>query len=78
MMLNTIEEKLSAIMAINEEKQHVDELLDNRLDLKMLFQYRGNQIEIQTHVYNKLKTTLIEEYTLRKQELIAKAEELMK
>jgi hypothetical protein len=84
-MLNTIEQKLSAIKAINEEKDKVDTQLESLATipvdgsaLSVKLDYDEWQVEVPPVALRSVIKTIKQAYELRKQELISSAENLMK
>lgn len=76
----TIEEKLSAIKAINEEKEYVDEAISSLLKrtAEHSNDWRMFRVSVPHKVIQQMDEPLILYFKSRRTELIAKAEELIK
>lgn len=81
-MLSNTEQKLSALKAINEEKETIDNLLE-ALEapigtLTISYPKETNQFIVSGPPADKVNGILKEHYTRRRAELISKANEIMK
>lgn len=77
-MLTTIEEKLSAIKAINDEKKIIEEVLD-KVDLLSLDQAMFLKSLLETKQFRDTLRYFIKDYCItRRKELVESATNLMK